>query len=139
TFTQIIKTYKMGAVYSQPHFFILSKGNNSGKPLDIPCPNCFVCICCDENEKQRLYWLFYGLWQGFYFQPFLTGSVISFIRLDDLKQVAQIAFTKISEQPEHFDKSISMLKILDEKSKVIAEQIKLIKVAKKALMYKVLK
>lgn len=33
--------------------------NNSGKPLDAACPNCFVCICKTEEEKQQLYWLFY--------------------------------------------------------------------------------
>lgn len=129
----------MRNAYNAPHFFILNKGSNSGKPLETPCPNCFVCLCHDEAEKQRLYWLFYGLWQGMYFHPFLTGSVISFIRLDDLKQVAKAALAKIELQPLQFDKNISMIQLLDEKGKVILEQIKLIKEAKKALMYQVLK
>ena len=137
--TMFIKTHKLNQVISKPHFFILSKGNNSGKPLEAACPNCFICICKTEEEKQQLYWLFYGLWQGSFFHPFLTGSVISFIRLDDLKKVAAMALAKITSNQEQFTKNISMLQLLDDKSKVIMEQIKLIKQAKKALMYQVLK
>lgn len=73
------------------------------------------------------------------FYPFLTGSVISFIRLDDLKKVASMALEKITVNQEQFNKNISMLQLLDDKSKVTMEQIKLIKQTKKALMYQVLK
>ena len=135
-----IKTHKLNqAAITKPHFFILSKGNNSVKPLDTACPNCFVCICKTEEEKQQLYWLFYGLWQGSFFHPFLTGSVISFIRLDDLKKVAAMALEKITLRPEQFNKNFSVLQLLEEKNKAIMEQVKLIKQAKKALMYQVLK
>ena len=134
-----IKTHKLNQVISKPHFFILSKGNNSGKPLDAACQNCFVCVCKTEEEKQQLYWLFYGLWQGSFFHPFLTGSVISFIRLDDLKKVVVTAMGKIALHPEQFNKNLSMLQLLDDKSKVIMEQVKLKKQAKKALMCQVLK
>jgi hypothetical protein len=134
-----IKTHKMNNTYSEAHFYILSKGNNSGKPLETSCPNCFVCLCKDEVEKQKLYWLFYGLWQGTFFHPFLTGSVIPFIRLNDLKKIANTALAKIELKPQQFDKNISMMKLLDEKTKVVQEQITLIKQAKKALMYQVLK
>lgn len=134
-----IKTHKLKNTYQNPHFFILNKGNNSGKPMEAPCPNCFVCLCKDEAEKQKLYWLFYGLWQGMYFHPFLTGSVIPFIRLEDLKLVVKTALIKIELQPQQFNKNISMVQLLDEKGKVVQEQIKLIKQAKKALMYQVLK
>jgi hypothetical protein len=134
-----IKTHKIKNTYADAHFFILSKGSNSGKPMDVPCPNCFVCICKNDEEKQKMYWLFYGLWQGLFFHPFLTGSVIPFIRLDDLKNVVKIALTKIELQPQQFEKNISMIKLLNEKSKIIQEQIILIKQAKKSLMYQVLK
>ena len=107
--------------------------------METPCPNCFVCLCKNEEEKQRLYWLFYGLWQGLFFHPFLTGSVIPFIRLDDLKNVAGMALSKIELQPQQFNKNISMVQLLNEKAIVIQEQIKLIKQAKRALMYQVLK
>lgn len=46
-----IKTHRASLTYSEPHFFILNKGLNSGKPLNNPCPNCFVCITTDEVLK----------------------------------------------------------------------------------------
>ncbi len=139
TLNQKIKTHNLGAVYQAPHFFILSKGNNSGKPLETPCPNCFVCLCLNNEEKQALYWLFYGLWQGMFFRPVITGSVIPFIRLDDLKEVANLALVKLESQPRLFIKNIKLLQTLDANAKCINEQIQLIKQAKKALMYQVLK
>lgn len=134
-----IKTHNSQREKTEFEFYILNKGNNSGKPLDLPCPNCFVCICKDEEEKQQLYWLFYGLWQGLFFNPFISGSVIPYIRIDDVKQVAEMSLSKIELQPLQFDKNVSMVQLLNEKVKVIQEQIKLIKQAKRALMYQVLK
>ena len=134
-----LKTHKLKNTYTQPHFFVLNKGNNSGKPMEKACPNCFVCLSKTEDEKQKLYWLFYGLWQGRFFHPFLTGSVIPFIRINDVKNTATIALQKIELQPILFDKNLNAVQALDKHSKVILEQIQLIKQAKKALMYQVLK
>jgi len=134
-----IKTHKLKNTYENPHFFILNKGTNSGKPMETPCPNCFVCLCKNEDEKQKLYWLFYGLWQGHFFHSFLTGSVIPFIRLNDLKNVAEMTLAKIEFKPQQFNKNVLIVQLLDEKAKVVQEQIKLIKKAKKVLMYQVLK
>ncbi|MBP7809061.1 MAG: hypothetical protein KA163_07200 [Bacteroidia bacterium] len=134
-----IKTHKMRYTYMQPHFYILSKGNNSGKPMEKACPNCFVCLCKSEEEKHRLYWLFYGLWQGMFFHPFITGSVIPFIRLDDLKRVAKESLAKIELNPQQFTKNIEAMQTLNQHGEAITKQIKLIKQAKKALMYQVLK
>lgn len=51
------------------HFFVLSSGNNAGRPMDEPCPNCFVIMTKCPQEKQLLYWLCFWLWQCGYFQP----------------------------------------------------------------------
>ena len=46
-----IKTHKMKNVYTGNHFFLLSKDLNAGKPLNKPCPNCFVPFAdCDEEK-----------------------------------------------------------------------------------------
>ena len=42
-------------------FFILNKGLNSGKPLLKPCPNCFIITTANEQEKEFLFWLCWGL------------------------------------------------------------------------------
>jgi hypothetical protein len=81
-----LKTHKLNAIYSEPHFFILNKGNHSGKPMNNPCPNCFVCICSSEEEKEMLYWLVMGLCQGRVFEQYLCGSVIPFVRINDVKK-----------------------------------------------------
>jgi hypothetical protein len=47
--------------------------------------------------------------------------------------------SKIDLKPQQFEKNVSMIQLLNERSKLIQEQIKLIKEAKRALMYQVLK
>ncbi len=81
-----LTTYREGKDFKGSYFYILNKGNNSGKPLLTPCPNCFVCQCTNEEEKQELYWLMYGMWQGKAIYPHLIGSVIPFIRLKELSK-----------------------------------------------------
>ena len=76
-----IKCYKSGAHYNKPHFYILNKGRNSGKPLQESCANCFVFIAESPEERQHFYNLCYALWQGKQFHILLTGSVIEFIRI----------------------------------------------------------
>ena len=54
-------TYRQEGVYKGPHFFILNKGLNSGKPLKKPCPNCFV-ISCHTNwsfESRIRIWIIF--------------------------------------------------------------------------------
>ncbi len=127
----------MKTVYEGHHFFILSKGMNAGKPLDKPCPNCFVLLAKDETEKNHFYWLSFGLWQANLFHPFITGSVIPYIRLYDLKQVITEATQKIDAAG--FEKSIAMMQDLKAYQENIARQLDLIKQAKKSLMYKMLR
>ena len=132
-----IKTHKMKNVYTETHFFILSKGLNAGKPLEKSCPNCFVLFTNSEEERNKLYWLCYGLWQGNLFRPYLTGSVIPFIRLDDLKTIINEALSKINST--EFEKSISVMQDLQKHQENISKQLELIRQAKKSLMYKILR
>ena len=133
-----IKTHK-SKDYTEDHFFILSKGNNSGKPLVHPCPNCFVVLADNAEERELLYWLCFGLWQGGCFRPFLCGSVIPFIHLGDLKKVIQDAKAKVGEKPEKFVEAIEMLNRLSAHQERIVQQLSLIKEAKRALIHNVLK
>jgi hypothetical protein len=135
--TPKIKTHKMKSNYEGQYFFILSKGMNAGKPLDKPCPNCFVIFAKSEEEKNLLYWLCFGLWQANLFHPFITGSVIPFIRLENLRQVIVAALIKIKE--DDFYKSVSVMQSLQKYQENISKQLELIKMTKKGLMYKILK
>jgi hypothetical protein len=134
-----IKTHKMNNHYSGKFFFILSKGLNAGKPLDNPCPNCFVLFAENEEEKNVVYWICFGLWQAGMFRPFITGSVIPFIRLEDLRTVISNAWNKVKGSSIDFKSSIQVLRKLQECQENIEKQLHLVKQAKKSLMYKVLR
>ncbi len=138
--TPIIKTHNMKTAYlNQNHFFILSKGDNAGKPLHEPCPNCFVLISRNIQEKEYYYWLCYGLWVGGFFRPFLSGSVISFLRIIELNQIIHQTNSKIELTRDAFLKSIKILNKLTAHQDGLLEQIGLIKQVKQAIMYKALK
>ena len=134
-----IKTHKMKNSYTGNFFFLLSKGLNAGKPLDRPCPNCFVVFAKNETERSLLFWLCFGLWQGLYFQQFLTGSVIPFIRIDDIKNIVNDAVLKIEMKNIDVFQSLETIEKLNQYQINISQQLKLIKQMQRAMMEKILK
>jgi hypothetical protein len=86
-----IKTHQIGRTYTAPHFFILNKGLNSGKPLEKPCPNCFVITTLTKANRESLYYLCLSLKVGQFFAYYLKGSVIPFIGISDAKRVISVA------------------------------------------------
>tara|TARA_R110002051_G_scaffold157220_1_gene228824 strand:+ start:96 stop:500 length:405 start_codon:yes stop_codon:yes gene_type:complete len=93
-----IKTHQVGRTYSVPHFFILNKGLNSGKPLDEPCPNCFVITAKTNAKRESLYYLCLSLKIGQFFAYYLKGSVIPFIGISDAKKVINNALQNYEAQ-----------------------------------------
>ena len=89
--TYEIRTHRSGRTYNAPHFFILNKGLNSGKPLDQPCPNCFVVTTPSTEQRESLFYLCLSLKIGKYFAYYLKGSVIPFICITDTKAVLKKA------------------------------------------------
>ena len=134
--TFIIKSYRPGVVYNMPHFFILNKGNNSGKPLTAPCPNCFVIQFKCEEEKEQIYWLLYSLWQSKAFYPLLRGLVIPFVVLRDVKSCLLDGLNKVAENPTQFEKAVAALRSLEAMEKKFKQNIKLVQDAKRMLFYK---
>ena len=130
---QKITTYNPDQVRSPFAFFILSKGMNSGKPMEHPCPNCFTFNASDQSEKDHYYWLCFGLWQSRSLHPYLFGSVIPFIHLRDLSQVINQASIKALASPANFQKTVEALKILDQHEKQYHRNLLLISEAKKAI------
>ena len=125
-----IKTHKSGKMYQQQHFFILNKGNNSGKPLLTPCPNCFVIQFESQEDKECIYWILWGLWQSKAFYPFLRGSVIPFIVLRDVKSCIGDGLDRVERSPEQFKKAIDMLQKLSKIENQYIQNLKIIKQAK---------
>jgi hypothetical protein len=134
-----IKSHRPGIVYNNmPHFFILNKGNNSGKPLLSPCPNCFVIQFKCEEEKEEIYWLLYSLWQSKAFYPLLRGSVIPFVVLRDVKSCLLDGLNKVAENPAQFEKAVAALRSLEAMEQKFRQNLKQVQDAKRMLFYKYL-
>ena len=136
--TFILKSYSQKSEIKKPHFFILNKGNNSGKPLSAPCPNCFVIQFQNETKKEQVYWLMYSLWQSKAFYPFLRGSVIPFVVLRDVKSCLLDALAKVEASPARFEKAVAALQSLEAMEKQNKQNLLLISQAKRMLFYKYL-
>jgi len=133
-----LKTHRPETTYTKSHFFILNKGLNSGKPLNTPCPNCFVCIVDDAADREFLYWLFFGLWRSKSFHFYLKGSVIPFITIDEIRKVIRESEVKASNKEKAFDKSIQALKLLDVNEQKIKLTLKMIETARQVIFQKLM-
>lgn len=97
-----IKTHKSGKTYNQPHFFILNKGLNSGKPFKHYVCNSFVFLADDNQEKEFYYFLLLGLWELRFFRPHLMGTAIEFIRLGDVIDVLEETLNSVNSGNRSF-------------------------------------
>lgn len=131
-----LKTYSSKSDFTGHYFFILNKGMNSGKPLSSACPNCFVFSVSSAADKDFFYWLCFGLWQSKSFHPFLRGSVIPFIVLDELKQCISEGAAKANENLSEFNKSLQLLKAIEQKEKQFQQNLLLLRDAKRAIFYR---
>jgi hypothetical protein len=92
-----IRCFKPGSMPPPDCFYILSKGLNTGRPSFTPNVNCFVFTCADPADLQKYYWLIYALWLGKKFHPYLCGSVVLFIHLQDLKKIVRDATFRVPD------------------------------------------
>jgi hypothetical protein len=127
-----IKTHQPGRMYNTPHFFILSKGLNSGRPMDKPCPNCFVITTAGEPSRESLYYLCLLLKTGQYFSYYLKGSVIPFICISDAKKVITQALQNNQEQ--QWTIKVEKLKKINAFEENLKQQLATIKQLKIALL-----
>ena len=133
------QTYSVKNQSTSFEFYILCKGLNSGKPLTAPCPNSFVCICKSEEEKDFYFWLLFGLWKAKYFHQFLTGSVIPFIRIDNLKNEVSTQAEQVRSQSKEYTATVDKIKMLEAREQNIRQQLALINDLKRAMIYRHLK
>lgn len=113
-----IKSHKTATLYMADHIFILNKGLNSEKPLYEPCPNCFVVIFSNTEDKESYYWLSYSLWKSKFWHPFLVGSVIPFLRIHEFKSEFDKKTRIMMEEHEAHLKNVQALKLLEQKETV---------------------
>ena len=112
-----LKTHQIGRTYSNPHFYILNKGLNSGKPLSNPCPNCFVVITKTKAEKNTLFHLSMMLQIGGFYAYYLKGSVIPFISVDDCRNTLKKGLKSTSNINDQMQKHIKAVEVISKKEK----------------------
>jgi hypothetical protein len=123
-----IKTHKPGRTYSAPHFFILNKGLNSGKPLEKPCTNCFVVQTGNEATKNNLFNLSLMLQIGGFYKFHLKGSVIPFITLKDCDKTILVYQNSL----ESLNKELNLIALMNQKEnelKLILKKIHFLKIS----------
>ena len=133
------QTFSVKNQSTQFEFYILCKGLNSGKPLETPCPNSFVCICKNQDEKDFYFWLLFGLWKAKHVHQLLTGSVIPFIRIDEFKKEVATQAEHVSKQRTAYAKTIDKIKLLEQKEKQLQQYLAVIQDVKRATIYGCLK
>ena len=134
-----IKTHTQGKVYNQPHFFILNKGLNSGKPFNHYVCNSFVFLADDENEKEYFYFLLLGLWELRFFRKHLKGSVIEYVRLGDVIDVLEEVLNSVSTGSRSFSDVQSSLAKIEALQSNLQLQLTYLMQLRKSLFYKYLK
>lgn len=134
-----IKTFHMNSSLNFPHFFLLSKGYNAGKPLEKPCPNCFIVTAENEEHKYQLFWICYCLWKSGAYLPMLRGSVIPFLNIRDASTAVQKAIAAVETRKKEFNTQITKLSQLTQLEKQLTLQIKLISELKTSLAYEVIR
>lgn len=127
-----IKTHKTGRTYNKPHFFILNKGLNSGRPLNEPCPNCFIVFTETNEQRESLYYLCLSLQVGRYFNYYIKGSVIPFIAVVDTKKVLNKALQNY--EVDKWQLRVEQLKKITKYEENLKQQIKTIGQLKIALL-----
>jgi len=79
-------------------FYIQCKGNNSGRPLATPKVNSFAV----KTENPILKEVVQALFLGRYFEPYIIGSVIPYIRKQSIEEVIEQGIR--NHKPEHLPK-----------------------------------
>ena len=134
-----IKTHKMGTTYQQPHFFILNKGNNAGKPLPEYCANCFVFLADDDQDKDFHFYMFLGLWELKFFRPYLIGSVVEYIRIGDLVDLVEETINAVNSGERQFSDIQKTLAQIEAHKSNLVKQLDYLMQLRKTLFYKYLK
>ena len=132
----IIKTHRVGTIYTKPHLFILNKGMNSGKPQKEPFTNSFVIIFQNEEDCKNLFFIAYSLWQTKFWHLYLVGSVIPFLRLPDFKKQFNPQASLMMVEHEQHQKNVAALKLLEQKEKQFHENINLINDMRRVILHR---
>lgn len=105
-------------------FFILSKGNNAGKPGLSPWSNSFIATTSTQEMKDFYFWLTYGLFKANSFKIYHRGSVIPFINIGEVKSVIMPAAQAIYPQWQEYKVILKQLELLEQRKNNLAQILK---------------
>lgn len=117
---------------TKPSFYIQIKGNNSGRPLKNPIPNCVAVY----TDVPYLFEVVFLLFKGRAFEPCIIGSVVPFVRLDDIKKIVSKGLESYSPQKEIY---LSNIRKVEQAIDNYSEQIRVLKQLQVACCHKFLK
>ena len=137
--TPKIYTYSPKNATTEFELYALSKGLNSGKPLETPCPNCFVISCRKSEELDQYRTLLFGLWKAKSFHQFFVGSVIPFIRINDFKNLVFEQMAHLQEKQKAYQQDVKKFKALEQNERAMYEQLLLISELKRIYISRHLK
>jgi hypothetical protein len=135
----IIKTHTKDTQYNKPCLFLLNKGLNSGKPQKEPFTNSFVIIFENQDDVDNVFFISYSLWKTKFWNQFLIGSVIPFLRLKEFKKEFNQKVNALMQEHEKHKKSVAALKLLEEKENQFLKNLNLISDLRKAIIYQYIK
>jgi hypothetical protein len=129
----------MGKNYhNQHHFFILNKGLNSGMPMRHYCPNCFVFLADDKEEREFYFFIFQGLWNLKLFRKYLVGSVIEYIRIGDVADLVEETVNSVNSGNRQFEDAENTLFQIEMAKENIHMQLNALMELRKAIFHKYL-
>ena len=131
-----LKHHRTGETYSNPHFFILNKGMNTGKHLEAPCSNCFVISFCCSEDCEHMKAIISSLWRIKFWHQFLIGSVIPYIRIHDFSKNLMLKSNEMMQDFEQHKKDVATLKLLEQKEDQFHKNIILINDLRKVILYR---
>lgn len=100
--------------------------------MNEPCPNCFVVTTATEEQRNTLFYLCLLLQSGMYFNYYLVGSVIPFIRIDDTRKVLNTAL--LNYEIDNWELKIQKLMNITKYENNLKNQLNTIKQLKLALL-----
>ncbi len=131
-----LKHHVSGNLYTTPHFFILNKGLNTGKPLSKPCPNCFVIQFSCTEDFENMESICKSLWRAKFWHQLLIGSVIPYIRIHDFSKNLNLRANDMMLDYEQHKKNVAALKLLEEKENQFQQNINLINDLRRVILHR---
>lgn len=131
--TRII-THRPDAVYLANVVFILSKGNNAGKPLNKACQNCFAVEFEQVEDIERFKSLCLVLFQHRIFEIYLRGSVIPFLTIRDFRAIILKYSVLVDSFPLEFENLVSLLVKIEHQEQTNKKTLQLLSEYRRALI-----